>query len=132
MGDISIKGNNSPLVDEVTFSQVQEVLKGHDKYKQHTQHYKYLLRGLVYSVEADSSCWSETHQRKGISYYRSRLKGNQSHVFYNTWVVEEQLPDIFRGITINEDVRQEIRQSLSHGLIPRPVPVRRLRRLRYG
>jgi len=112
-GDISIKGNHSPLVDEDTFIQVQEVLRGHDKQKQRTQRHKYLLRGLVYSVEANSPCWAETHQRKGISYYRSRLKGNQSHVFYNTRVVEEQLPDIFRSITIGEDVRQVMRHGLA-------------------
>jgi len=51
-GDISIKGNHPPLVDEDTFIQVQEVLRGHDKQKQRTQRHKYLLRGLVYSVEA--------------------------------------------------------------------------------
>ena len=112
-GDISIKGNHSSLVDEDTFTQVQEVLRSHDKHKQRTQRHKYLLRGLVYSVEANSPCWSETHQRKGISYYRSRLKGNQAHVFYNTRVVEEQLPDIFRDITISEDTRQLMRQGLA-------------------
>lgn len=112
-GDISIKGNHPPLADEATFIQVQEVLRGHDKHKQRTQRHKYLLRGLVYSMEAESPCWSETHQRKGISYYRSRLKGDQAHVFYNTRVVEEQLPDIFRNITISEDSRQAMRQGLT-------------------
>ena len=112
-GDMSIKGSHSPLVDETTFVQVQEVLRGHDKHKQRTQRYKYLLRGLVYSLEADSPCWSETHQRKGISYYRSRSRGNQSHVFYNTRVIEDQLPDIFRGITISEDIRQAMRLGLA-------------------
>ncbi len=70
-------------------------------------------RGLVYSVEAESPCWSETHQRKGISYYRSKSKSNQNHVFYNTRVVEEQLPDIFQGITINEGTRQAMRRGLA-------------------
>ena len=112
-GDMSIKGSHSPLVDETTFVQVQEVLRGHDKHKQRTQRYKYLLRGLVYSLEADSPCWSETHQRKGISYYRSRSRGNQSQVFYNTRVIEEQLPDVFHSITISEDIRQAMRQGLA-------------------
>ena len=82
-GDISIKGNHTPLVDENTFARVQEVLRNHDKHKQRTQRHKYLLRGLVHSVEANCPCWAETHQRKGISYYRSRSKSSQAHVFYN-------------------------------------------------
>ncbi|GAG95874.1 unnamed protein product, partial [marine sediment metagenome] len=81
-GDIPIKGNHWPLVDESTFAQVQEVLRQHDKNKQRTQRYKYLLRGILYSLDADSPCWVETHPKKSISYYRSRAKVNGSHVFY--------------------------------------------------
>ncbi len=112
-GDISIKGDHSPLVDEATFFQVQEVLRNHDKHKQRTQRHKYLLRGLVYSMDADSPCWSETHQRKGISYYRSTSRGSQRQIFYNTRVIEEQLPGIFQDITITEDARQAMRQGLA-------------------
>jgi len=111
--DVSIKGNHQPLVDEATFAQVQEVLRQHDKNKQRTQRHRYLLRGLLYSADADSSCWSETHPRKRISYYRSRAKVNGSHVFYNTRHIEEQLPDIFKEITITEDARQQLREQLT-------------------
>ncbi len=111
-GDIPIKGTHEPLVDEFTFTQVQEILKGHDKYKQRSQHHKYLLRGLVYSQEAGCLCWAETHQKKKISYYRSRSKAGQTHVFYNTRDVEDQLQGIFHSITISEHTRQMMREEL--------------------
>jgi len=59
-GDIPTKGSHEPLVDEDTFALAQEVLRRHDSYKQRTQRHKYLLRGLVYSLDADSPCWSQT------------------------------------------------------------------------
>jgi site-specific DNA recombinase len=111
--DVTIKGNHEPLVDEATFVQVQEVLRQHDKYKQRVQRHKYLLRGLVYSLDADSPCWAETHPRKKISYYRSRARADENHVFYNTRDIEEQLPTIFRDITITEDARQQLRKELA-------------------
>ncbi len=112
-GDTPIKGKHQPLVDENVFFQVQDVLRQHDKYKQRTQRHKYLLRGLLYSLDADSSCWAETHVRKRISYYRTRAKADEGHVFYNTKDIEAQLPDIFRSVTISQDTRQQLRQELA-------------------
>jgi len=111
-GDASIKGSQQPLVDESTFVQVQQVLRQHDKNKQRSQRHKYLLRGLVHSVDADSTCWAETHPKKRVSYYRSREKVNGSSIFYNTRDIEEQLPAIFEGITITEKARQNLRKEL--------------------
>jgi hypothetical protein len=112
-GDVPIKGNHEPLVNESTFAQVQQVLKEHDKHKQRTQHHRYLLRGLLYSVDADSPCWAETHPKKRVSYYRSRAKVDGSHVFYNTKEVEAQLLDTMREVTITEMARQELRRELT-------------------
>lgn len=113
-GDIPTKGNHQPLVDEFTFYQVQEVLKQHDKNKQHTQRHKYLLRGLLFSKDADSACWSETHPRKRISYYRSRGTLNGSHVFYNSKHIEEQVPEVFRKITITKEAGKQLRKDLDN------------------
>ncbi len=113
VGDVAIKGSHKPLIDENIFTQVQEVLRQHDKYKQRTQHHKYLLRGLVYSLDAGSPCWAETHIRKGISYYRSRTKADESQIYYNTRDIEEQLPNVFRDVTITEDSRQQLRKELT-------------------
>jgi len=112
-GDVPLKGTHQPLVDETTFTQVQQVLRQHDKFKQRSQRHKYLLRSLVHSVDADSTCWAETHPRKRISYYRSRGKVNGSSIFYNTRDIEEQLPAIFEGITITEKARQNLRKELT-------------------
>lgn len=112
-GDVPIKGNHEPLVDEVTFAQVQQILAEHDKHRQRTRRHKYLLKGLVYSVDADSTCWAETHPRKGISYYRSRGEANGSHVFYNTKDIESQLPDIIKAVTIDDEARQDLKKELA-------------------
>lgn len=113
-GGVAIKGRHKPPADEATFVQLQEILKQHDKYRQHVQRYKYLLRGLVYSLEAGSPCWAETHTRKGISYYRSRTRAGENHIFYNTRDIEEQFPDIFKDITIAEDARQQLKKQLEN------------------
>jgi len=75
--------SHEPVVDEDIFAQVQQVLREHDKYRQRTQRHKYLLRGLLYSLDAGSPCWAETHLNKGISYYRSSARVNGSQIFYN-------------------------------------------------
>jgi len=112
-GDVPIKGTHTPLVDEDTFTTVQRILREHDKFKQRTQRHRYLLRGLVYSLDAESPCWSETHLEKNASYYRSRAKSNGSNVFYNTRDIESQLTDIIKDITITEERRQQMRSELA-------------------
>ena len=113
LGDIPTKGTHQPLVDEDTFTQVQQVLRKHDKNKQRTQRHKYLLRGILHSVDADSPCWAETNNKKGISYYRSRKKVNGSQIFYNSKGIEEQIPALFKSLTITESARQDLRKDLS-------------------
>ncbi len=113
LGDIPIKGVHPPLVEESVFTRVQEVLKQHDKHKQRTHRHKYLLRGLIYSLDANSPCWAETHTEKKASYYRSRAKSNGSNIFYNTKDIEQQLPEYIKSITISEEKRQEMRKELA-------------------
>ena len=112
LGDIPSKGTHQPLVDADTFTQVQQVLKQHDKNKQRTRRHKYLLRGILHSVEADSPCWVETNNKKRISYYRSRQKVNGSQVFYNSKGIEDQIPALFKNLTITEKARQALRKDL--------------------
>ncbi len=112
-GDVPVKGAHQPLVDEATFSEVQQVLRAHDKNRQRTRRHKYLLRGILHSVEADSPCSAETNNKKRISYYRSRQKVNGVQVFYNGRAIEDQLPAIFRSITISEEARRELRKQVA-------------------
>ena len=112
-GDIPLKGTHKPLVDADTFAQVQQVLREHDKHRQRSHRHQYLLRGLVYSVDAASPCWVETHPRKRISYYRSKASVNGSQSFYNCKEVERHLPNIIKGVTISQDTRKELRKELS-------------------
>jgi len=73
-GDMPTKGNQEALTDEDTFNRVQEVLRVHDNYKQRTQRHKYLLQGMLYSEDTKTPCFVETHQKKKISYYRTKGK----------------------------------------------------------
>ncbi|MGI2336846.1 MAG: recombinase family protein [Dehalogenimonas sp.] len=111
-GDIPIKGNHQPLVDEDTFTRVQQVLRQHDKYKQCTKQHKYLLRGILHSVDADSPCWAETNNKKQQSYYRSRRKVNGSQIYYNSKSVDQQIPALFKSLTITESTRKMLRQQM--------------------
>jgi len=54
-GDIPVKGSHEPLIDEATFVQVQQILAEHDKHRQRVRRHKYLLKGLVYSIDAEAS-----------------------------------------------------------------------------
>src|SRR3990172_7014438 len=114
LGDIPTKGMHPPLVDATTFAEVQQILRRHDKNKQRTKRHQYLLRGIVHSLDADSSCSAETNNKKKISYYRSRKKINGSQVYYNTKGIEAQLPALFKELTITENARQDLRKKLSN------------------
>ena len=111
-GDIPVKGSHEPLIDEYTFVQVQQIMADHDKHRQRVQRHKYLLKGLIYSVDADSKCWAETHPRKKASYYRSRGEVNGASIYYNTKDLEGQLPDIIKSVTIDEKTKQALRKEL--------------------
>jgi len=113
-GDVPTKGNHPPLIDEFTFYKVQEVLREHDNYKRRTQHHKYLLRGLLFSNDANSGCWSETHPSKDISYYRSSAKLNGRCVYYNTKHIDAQLPDFFKKITISKFAGKKLMKDLDN------------------
>ena len=112
-GDIPTKGSHDPLVKEDTFALVQEILRKHDSYRQRTQRHKYLLRGLVYSLDSSSLCWSQTNTRKGISYYRSKGKVNGEQVYYNTKGIDSQVGKIVADMTISDEAADRLREELS-------------------
>jgi len=114
LGDTPVKGKHPPLVNEYIFYKVQEVLQEHDKFRQRIYRHKYLLRGLLFSNDANSSCWAETHLQKGKSYYRSRNKKNGKDVYYNTKQVEEQLPEMFKKITISSEAAKQLKRDLEN------------------
>ena len=111
-GDVPTKGVHEALVDIDTFAQVQEVLRKHDKYKQRTQRHKYLLQGIVYSVDADSHCWVETHPKKRISYYRSKGRVNGEQLFYNTENIDPQVAGVMKRVTISDEAAEMMEKEL--------------------
>jgi len=113
-GDPPVRGNHEPLVSEDVFVEVQEMLKEHDKHKQHTQRHKYLLKGLAYSLDANCPCWAETNPKKKISYYRSCTKVNGSQVYYNTRDIDSQLLHIIENLAITNGAQRELREELEN------------------
>jgi len=111
-GDVPTKGTHEPLTDESIFTKVQQVLREHDKHKQRTQRHKYLLQGLLYSSDADSPCWVETHPKKKISYYRSKAKVDGKQIFYNTKDLDAQMCRVARDITLPKEKRIELEREL--------------------
>jgi len=111
-GDMPTKGNHEALTDEDTFNRVQEVLRVHDNYKQRTQRHKYLLQGMLYSEDTKTPCFVETHQKKKISYYRTKGKVDGRQIFYNTRDIDGQLLDAMRDFTITDDQKAALEVQL--------------------
>ena len=105
-------GNHEALVNSVTFAKVQEVLAKHDHYKKRIQRHEYLLRGLLYSLDADSPCLVTTQPSKGISYYRSKTRVNSSQIYYSCREIDEQAGEIVTSLTIEQESRPNIESSL--------------------
>ena len=93
-------GNHTALADSVTFAKVQEVLAKHDHYKKRTQRHDYLLRGLLYSLDTDSNCLVTTQPSKGMNYYRSKTRINNSQVYYNCRKIDEQAGEVVKSLAI--------------------------------
>ena len=112
-GDVPTKGNHTPLVDPDTFALVQEVLRKRDNYKQRSQRHKYLLQGMLYSMESKSLCWVESHPKKSISYYRRKGKVDGKQLFYNTKAIDAQMADIMKNITITDEAATMLGEELT-------------------
>lgn len=112
-GDVPTKGIHKPLVDPDTFALVQEVLRRHDNYKQRTQRHKYLLQGLVYSTDTQSPCQVEAHPKKKISYYRTKGKIDGKQLFYNTKVIDPQMTELVKQVTITDKVATALEKELT-------------------
>ena len=109
-------GNHPALVDPVTFAQVQDVLAKHDHHKKRTQRHQYLLRGLLYSLDADSPCLVTTQPSKGISYYRSKARVDGSQVYYNCANIDGQVADLIRSVTVEQESRPRLEAALRQWL----------------
>ena len=112
-GDVPTKGTHTPLVEPDTFALVQEVLRKHDNYKQRSQRHKYLLQGLLHSVDSESLCWVESHPKKRSRYYRSKAKVDGKQLFYNTKVIDAQITDIMKDITITNEAAIMLKHELT-------------------
>jgi len=106
-------GNHTPLVDPITFAKVQEVLAKHDHYKKRIQRHEYLLRGLVFSLDADSPCLVTTQPRKKASYYRSKSRVSGSQIYYNCRQIDDQVTELVKSLAVEKEDRPKLQASLN-------------------
>ena len=109
-------GNHTALTDSITFAKVQDVLAKHDHYKKRTQRHDYLLRGLLYSLDANSPCLVTTQPSKRISYYRSKTKINGSQVYYNCREIDEDACEVVKSLAIQPECRPQLQNTLKQWL----------------
>ena len=96
----------------MTFSRVREVLASHAHRRLQVYRHHYLLRGLLYSLDADSSCTGTTQTSKGQAYYRSTAKVGGRQVYYNSRVIESHLEEIIKELVVAPDDRPKLQRAL--------------------
>ena len=99
-------------LDSFSGGRSQEVLAKHDHYKKRTQRHDYLLRGLLYSLDADSPCLVTTQPRKGLSYYRSKARINGNQIYYSCHKVDEQASEVLKSLAIQQEFRPRLESAL--------------------
>lgn len=99
-------GLHQPLVDRATFDQVQAVLRANENHVIHRAYRSFILRGLLYSLDAGSIMTGATATGKGgkYEYYRSRAKtpaGIRHHVPAEQ--LESQVTAVLKNVGINDN-----------------------------
>jgi hypothetical protein len=109
-------GDHPALTDKETFQRVQDVLTAHARRRQKIRHHNYLLRGLLYSLDAASFCTGTTQVIKGQAYYRSTAKVNGRQVYYNTREIDGQVEEVVKGLEIDPEVKESTKKALREWL----------------
>ena len=109
-------GKHIALTDPINFIKVQNILAKHDHYKKRIQRHEYLLRGLTYSLDADSPCLVTTQPSKRMSYYRSKKRVKGSQVYYNCQKIDEQATEVIKSLVIQPEIKPQIQMSLNEWL----------------
>jgi hypothetical protein len=110
-------GDHPALTDAITFQRVQEVLAVHGHHRRPVRRHSYLLKGLLYSLDANSFCTGCTQVDKGQAYYRSTARINGRQVYYNSREVDAQVEEIVKGLEIAPETRPVMQQALTDWLL---------------
>ena len=95
-------GHHQPLIDQATFDLVKQALKDNENNVIHRQYRNYLLRGLLWSNDANSPMMGAVG--KGYKYYRSQkttATGKRHYVLSDH--LENQLTNVLQGVTVCPD-----------------------------
>lgn len=97
-------GLHPPLVDKEIYDRVQAVLRANANHIIRKAYQLFLLRGLCYSLDADSPMSGATAKSGNYEYYRSRVKmpdGKKHYVPAKT--VEDQVSTVLQDVTAPAD-----------------------------
>jgi hypothetical protein len=112
---IEAHGRHEPLVDDAVFETVQRVLLANNANKRPKVYRFYLLRGLVWSVDADGVMSGVIG--KEYRYYRSRRKtptGKRHHVRADLLEskIDEALQSVVLDITSSDTLSSELDEAM--------------------
>ena len=98
---LEVEGKHEALIDEETFSMVQQILRANDQFAARRNPRAYLLAGLLWSVDAGDYMTGALAKGK-YAYYRSRSKGRGARVkhYVRADELENQVNDVLAGVTI--------------------------------
>ncbi len=119
--DISTQGNHQPLISTELFEQVQEILDAHSPNTKVKTYRSYLLRGLLWSLDADS--WMTGAVGKGYLYYRSRRKmGNGKRHYVSAETLENDVSRALQTVMIPKKCVDQLDLDQTLGLALRVSP----------
>lgn len=115
-----IKGSHQPLVDEELYSRVQAVLRGNERYVQHRVYRPYLLRSLLWSVDAACTMNGATGKTDagGYKYYRSRQRTSTgSYHSVPAEILEGQIETVLSSVFVSPDALSELDGILDSSIL---------------
>ena len=102
-GDIHIKnGKHIPLIDDMTFSSVQNILSSHSHHACRRRKYSWLLNGFLYCPDHGRRFTAEWHLDKKLAYYHcSNKHGCGKYIEATT--MEDAVAEKFKEIQFSDE-----------------------------
>jgi hypothetical protein len=112
MGEV--RGKWEPIVTTEEFIRGVEILHNHDNEKSREKKWNYLLRGLIWIRvgEKDNRLYGATPSGRSQSYayYYTRAKIDGKKIYIPCDVIDKQIPNWLKGISVNPDLIPSIRE----------------------
>lgn len=103
------EGKHTPLIDEATFNQCQEIMTAHNQNASRLRKHNFLLRGFVFCSDCGRRFWAEKHTKKSglvFEYYFCKTCGKDTYV--SVADLELDVKEWFSAIQITESYAREL------------------------